>query len=76
MVSLVSGWDRSRFVQNNFFIYVYKYTGLEVPTRLFFSLMIAKFGVVFPKTSFAAVKLGGVFSNTVHYSMRAALYMV
>ena len=43
---------------------------------LFFSLMIAKFGVVFPKTSFAAVKLGGVFSNTVHYSMRAALYMV
>ena len=30
--------------------------------------MIAKFGVVFPSTSFVALKLGGVFSNTVHFS--------
>ena len=29
--------------------------------------MIAKFGVVFPSTSFVALGLGGVFSNTVHY---------
>ena len=38
--------------------------------------MIAKFGVVFPSTSFVALELGGVFSNTVNYFVRAALYMV
>ena len=35
--------------------------------------MVAKFWVFFPSTSFVALKLGGVFSNTVHYSVRAAL---
>ena len=34
LVGLVSGWDHSRFVQNNFFINVYKYTGLEFPTSI------------------------------------------
>ena len=38
VVGLVSGCDRSRFVQNNFFINVHKTTGLEVPTSIVLSL--------------------------------------
>ena len=34
MVGLVSGWDQPRFVQNNFFLNVFKTTGLEVPTSM------------------------------------------
>ena len=75
MVGLMSGWDQPRFVQNNFFINVYKTTGLDYKHGSF-SLMIAKYGVVFPSKPFVALKLGGMFSNTVNYSVRAALYMV
>ena len=38
VVGLVSGWDHLRFVQNNFFINVYKTTGLEVPISIVLSL--------------------------------------
>ena len=41
-----------------------------------FSLMIAKFGGVFTSKSSVALKLSGLFSNTVNCSLRAALYMV
>ena len=37
--------------------------------------MIAKCGVVFPSKRFVALKLVGLFSNTVNYSVRAALYV-
>ena len=37
--------------------------------------MIAKCGVVFPSKRFVALKLGGVFSNTVNYSVRAAFFV-
>ena len=67
----------SGFVQNNFFINVYKTSGLQFSYKhCSFSLRIAKCEVVFPSKSFVALKLGGVFSNTVNNSARAALYMV